>query len=472
MTTRHDGDGETTRNRGIAFRVFALPILLVVGIAMVTACQSSDDSPPAEEPVSSSVEASETMQTAQEWVENLRNEPVCFGDELDDWGVLCCAASEGRVDVLEWMTSQGVDLATPSRHCDSESPLMSWAARAGQVEVMAWLSEQGQAVDARDNYGRTPLFWAVETNQLEAMAWLIEHGADINARDKNVRGDDADGQTPVFLAAQADRLDIMIWMHEHGADLHAMYSVSDDDDATLLSVTNDEEIRKWLNDHGVVQTQVTNEKRKFESWMRQWRLGMDEKDNLGRTLLHHAVDSASNRRLNAVEGLLALGADVNARNNNGATPLHDAAMFGHLDAARALVEHGADVSIRDNDDSTPLHWAASNGYLEIVKLLVEHGADVNVKRKGDWTPLYGAASRSNPDVATWLIEHGADVNAKDFVGQTPMYAAAKEGRIETMALLKDHGADVNVRGNKNRTPLSVAKDEKTKQWLRDNGARE
>ena len=61
---------------------------------------------------------------------------------------------------------------------------------------------------------------------------------------------------------------------------------------------------------------------------------------------------------------------------------------GHEAIVSLLLEKGADVNAKNNDGWTPLHWASENGHEAIVSLLLEKGADVNAKDNDGETPLH------------------------------------------------------------------------------------
>lgn len=113
----------------------------------------------------------------------------------------------------------------------------------------------------------------------------------------------------------------------------------------------------------------------------------------------------------------------------GYTPLHYAAYFGHLEAARYLLGIGADLTAITLDPlrSHPLHAASSSGNLEVARLLLEAGADPNAEQTGQWTPLHSAAAGGHRELVTLLLARGADRTRRSASGATPRDLAAERG---------------------------------------------
>jgi ankyrin repeat protein len=111
--------------------------------------------------------------------------------------------------------------------------------------------------------------------------------------------------------------------------------------------------------------------------------------------------------------LIAQGADVNAKTNEGRTPLHYTVLpYYQTQMAKLLIAKGADINAKDNQGSTPLHWVAKyrwggSGRKQMAELLIAQGADVNAKDKEGKTPLHWAKNSLLKDVEEVLKSHGA-----------------------------------------------------------------
>jgi ankyrin repeat protein/imidazolonepropionase-like amidohydrolase len=214
----------------------------------------------------------------------------------------------------------------------------------------------------------------------------------------------------------------------------------------------------------------------------------------------HLHLAAANGEIERVKLLISEGADVNAKNNEGLTPLHCAARAGHKEIVGLLLAHGADVNIGGADynrtaaefamwsnhteivqlliskgaDISPLHFAIYMKDEARVKSLIEGGADVSRRTPYGTTPLDRAVVAGFKDIVELLIAKGADVNAKDNWNWTPLHSAVY-GHKDIVELLITKGANVNARDGASRTPLWYAKEEghtEIVELLRKHGAKE
>lgn len=128
---------------------------------------------------------------------------------------------------------------------------------------------------------------------------------------------------------------------------------------------------------------------------------------------------------NIINDLVERGADVNARDENGATALIWAVRHGHTAIARGLLAAGTNVDASDNNGYTALIWATRKGFINCANVLFKAGADVDLSDNEGVTALMIAAKKQRTYIAKKLIEAGADVNLADKKGRTAMdYATA------------------------------------------------
>lgn len=175
------------------------------------------------------------------------------------------------------------------------------------------------------------------------------------------------------------------------------------------------------------------------------------------------VKAVRKGEIDKIQQLIADGATVSHKDDDGITPLHYAVRTGHLHVIDELLRHGADIDAVDDWGHTP---ATLGSYLErneIVKKLLKAGANPQATGDTGRNMLMYAASDGNIDLLKTLQEYKLDINAKDKEGRTALFWAAQgrpQRRYNAIQWLLDQGADPLIADIRGRQPRHIAMDEK------------
>ncbi len=185
---------------------------------------------------------------------------------------------------------------------------------------------------------------------------------------------------------------------------------------------------------------------------------LESKDDNGDTPLHKACAAT---QAAVAKFLIDKGANVNAGNKIGATPLYGVVDNPRkdldVDLFERLIAKGADVNAKL---STHHNWTifsgiAKQGNLKKARFLIDHGADININTL-EGTPLQMVLNQGpKEEMAKWLLENGAKLQEFSF-GNTELHLAAMRGCADLVPLLVKHGANVDAVNDYNHTALYYA----------------
>ena len=257
-----------------------------------------------------------------------------FADPAGDG--ICKAAGAGDIEAVKQHLAKGMDINTKDGKFGMHP--LSWAALHGQSKMVGFLIQQSADVNAKHQDGGTALHTAAFLGRYKTAELLIQKGADVNAKDE-------DGKTPI------DNLKVDWGTTEFVAQ--------------LLQIQVDRE-------------KVETGRTKVAKLLSQQGANTNFSGPVGSDIW--VATGAGD--IEAVKQHLAKGMDVDAKNKDGATALHVAAILGQYKVAELLIQKGANVEAKGRDGGTALHAAACLGRSKVAKLLIEKGADIKA-RNGD-----------------------------------------------------------------------------------------
>ncbi len=254
----------------------------------------------------------------------------------------------------------------------------------------------------------------LENNDVTSIDKTLSNGISPNI-------DIGDGWTPLMLASCNGYYEVVKILIEHGADVNLM----DDKNETALSTA----LAFACNPEGKEPDEAAEASQYWQSVF-------------------------EGKHVQIVRLLLQAGAKVNTQNVFANQFLMLCCREGRSNFVRALLDNGADVNAKDSIGMTPLmHATLPPSQPEVFNLLLERGGNVNLRNDLELTVLDQALSDTTLDLAKLIVDAGGNVNEENYY----LTRAAEEGQIEVVKFLLENGADPKQKNDRNATALQLAR---------------
>ena len=350
---------------------------------------------------------------------------------------------------------------------------------AGEIEKAKSFFTNQAEINNADREGNTALHVAAKLNEADLVIFLIVKGADTELKNKS-------GDTPLHVAIENDAYEAARALTSLSADIFALnakgksaleiaitkndlyYDIMINEKTSLLRDSND--------GNGIVHYFVLTRNQKALGYCIHKKIDINKKNSAQKTPLALALKNPETLICAEIAAdLLLAGAEkvecdakyfeeaviqrnLSIRMDDGQTPLHLAAIYGHSGISQYLLNNGADIKAQDISGTTPLHEAVRYGNIEIARQLLSKSADVECKDSLGKTPLLILVPpEKQAEIYDLLLSHGASVNQKDMYGDTVLHIASMMAmRTQILEKLIKAGADVNARNKRGLTPLATS----------------
>lgn len=278
-------------------------------------------------------------------LKQLLEKGVKFNDNAMIFASQGTRSSTNTLEFFQYLESLGIKPNTVSK--DGTTALHALASRSNDVKLLSYFIEKGVDINQADNNGSTAFINAASRNTLESVEFLSKNVKSINTVNNK-------GESALSLAVRYNSPEVVRFLIDKNAD------------ATIIDATG--------NHLGYYLLQSYNSKNPeaFEAKLallqsKGFDITKAQKD--GNTLYHLALNNNDVELLKRVQ---QFGIDINAKNNEGITALHKAAMKAtDVEALKYLISIGADKTITTDFEETVYDLASENELLSQKNIAVD-----------------------------------------------------------------------------------------------------
>lgn len=402
---------------------------------------------------------------------SLQNSVFRLDDNYDHKIALHAAAEKNQLNIMQFLLEMGASVDITDLN---QSTPLHIAAKHGHYKVAKLLIEAGANVNGKNIHGDTALHYAAAYGHVEIAQLLLAYNADTKVKNKNnltpseiayaykqektvnlfykkemallnaVRKNDLEeakkcvadgaeirfhdystGNAPLHIAASLGNVEMLTFLLSNGA--------------TILSISKKKDLALHV---AAFHGQVDALKYLYSKMLEVSKSPLETKGAEGATVLIRGVFS---KKVEVIQLLLELKANINAVDDLGNTALHYAAQLGYQDIFHELMSHHPDIAIENKEKLKSADLAKKAGHTAIYDVL-----------QGNKENFFVAVKENNLSIVTGSLMNGVDVNLTNEDGETALHIAARFGRKEITQYLLEKGADLFARNKSGSTPLHIA----------------
>ena len=373
-------------------------------------------------------------------------------DNLGKTPVMLVIPEDKREAMYSLLIEHAADVAKKDAYGDTVLHTATMTSLA--PSILELLVAGGADVNARNKDGVSPLLIAVQKRNLSHVKFYAERGADINAADKA-------GNTPLSLALKDGQAMLEMLVNRTNALSHdsngntplhtaVIVNASIEQIRYLISLTDDINARNSDGNNALYLAVERNNKKIGELLLAK-NADIFSTNNANDSPLHLALKKGGD-----TQGWLITSRTISATDGSGNTALHYAVEWGLKKAALSLIEKGANPEAKNANGETPLFSAAKTNDPAMTALIVKGGSSIKARDNFGSSPLHTAVRWDADASVRELVQLGIDVNAQNVAGKSALSEAVLAGKLSTAKLLIDSGADINASDNTGRTILMDA----------------
>jgi len=245
---------------------------------------------------------------------------------------------KNTLDIYKFLENKGIEVNVVDDQ--GRNPLHSVAYSVEDLEILKYFVDRDVNVNQEDESGRTPFMNAANRNSLDVVSFLAGYVNDVNLADNK-------GRTALAMAVNRNDISIIEYLIEKGADVKAVDKEGNNLGYYLLDTFNAQKTEVFTNKLNL---------------LKEHGLDITETQGKGKTLFHLAIER---NNLELLKHLQKFDIDINAKNDDGLTALHFAAMKAKSeDMLKYLISRGADKTAKTDFDESVYELAKENELLQ------------------------------------------------------------------------------------------------------------